>query len=151
MRCCTDDVAKVNYIKGRSIRKVSIARISVCAIFHKASDASKCKMSDCWLKPNPLEPFSVRVHTNIWFELENTYTLDSQSATAETGGELINLIANVHKGQIASSDVHRLFTPRTALEIKIAIFITIHFEDFFDIFVAISKHVRRAGPPRSKR
>lgn len=71
-------------------------------------------MSDCWLKPNPLEPFSVRVYTNIWFELENTYTLDSQSATAETGRELINLIANVHKEQIVSSDVYRLFTPRTA-------------------------------------
>lgn len=58
----------------------------------------------------------VRVRTNIWFELENTYTRHSQSATAEAGRELINLIANVHKGQIASSDVYRLFTRRTALK-----------------------------------
>ena len=62
---------------------------------------------------NPIrDNLSVRVYTNIWFELENTYTVGSQSAAAETGRELINLIANVHKGQIASTDVYRLLTSR---------------------------------------
>lgn len=60
---------------------------------------------------NPIrDNLSVRVYTNIWFELENTYTFGSQSAAAETGRELINLIANVYKGQIASTDVYRLLT-----------------------------------------
>jgi len=107
-------VAKVNYTKGRLIRKVSISRISVCAIFHKASNASKCKMSDCWLKPNPLEPFLCScIHKYLIWIRKYLHTEQPISENRDRR-ELIDLIAIVHKAQIFSSDVYRLFTSRTA-------------------------------------
>ena len=78
----------------------------------------------------------VRVYTNIWFELENTYTFGNQSARAETGRELIHLNANVHK--------NKLLRLTYRAEINIAIFIGIC-EDFCDIFITTSK--QGFGPP----
>ena len=78
----------------------------------------------------------VRVYTNIWFELENTYTFGNQSARAKTGRELIHLNANVHKEQIAPSDVPRRDKHRNFIGIC---------EDFCDIFITTSK--QGFGPP----